>query len=218
MVTLKNLGASVATNVVITDVFQGGGVTFVGVSGLSSGVSLQGSSANGVTFTLTSLNPLATAVMIYKVNASQVGVITNTASASADQAEVDPTNNSAKVFTLVSHLVINKAVNAASPISGAVAPGGLFTYTLAVSNLGPNAASNITVTDALPTGVRLRERAGVWLDVQRIGVARDLHEANARRRRSAAHPDCGYCAGHGWLGVDQHSHRDLRHLPGDRGF
>ncbi|MFN4295078.1 MAG: choice-of-anchor Q domain-containing protein, partial [Thermoflexales bacterium] len=153
VVTLKNLGASVATNVVITDVFQGSGVVFAGLSGLSSGVSLQSSSANGVTFTLSSLNPLGTAVMIYRVASSQVGVITNTATASADQAEVDPADNSATVFTLVSHLVINKAVNTASPIAGTVAPSGLFTYTLAVSNLGPNAANNITVTDALPAGV-----------------------------------------------------------------
>ncbi len=153
VVTVKNLGANVATSVVITDVFQGSGAAFVGVSGLSAGVSLQSSSANGVTFTLASLNPLGTAVMIYKVSTSSVGVITNTATASADQAEVDPADNSATVFTPVSHLVINKGVNTASPISGAVAPGGVFTYTLAVTNLGPNTASDITVTDALPAGV-----------------------------------------------------------------
>ncbi|GIV85160.1 MAG: hypothetical protein KatS3mg052_2167 [Candidatus Roseilinea sp.] len=153
VVTLKNLGSITATNVVITDVFQGSGVTFVGVAGLSAGVSLQGSSTNGVTFTLASLSPLGTAVMIYKVNTSLVGVITNTVTASADEAEVDPADNSATVFTLVSHLVVDKAVNTAGPLSSAVAPGGTFTYTLAVSLLGPGAASNVIVTDVLPAGV-----------------------------------------------------------------
>jgi len=47
------------------------------------------------------------------------------------------------------------SITKTGPSSGQVGAGDQFTYTLSVKNAGPNAASNVTVSDTLPTGVAL---------------------------------------------------------------
>src|SRR5262249_51180854 len=76
---------------------------------------------------------------------------TNTASnTQTDQVDPDPTNNTASATATPQQadLALAKAVSDARPNVG-----DTVTFTVALSNLGPDAASNVTVQDLLPAGL-----------------------------------------------------------------
>lgn len=79
----------------------------------------------------------------------QTDDVTNVASADADQVEADPNSATAQVtVSLVnSDLVITKSDNT----DGSVVAGEQFTYTITVSNNGPDGAEGIVGTDNLPS-------------------------------------------------------------------
>jgi uncharacterized repeat protein (TIGR01451 family) len=148
-VTVTNLGPSTATNIVITDVFQGG-ATFGGVIATSGGATLQASSANAVTFTISTLSAGAAASMTYYVIAPSAGVITNTATVAANQVDTDQGNNTTSVGTPVTpaaNLAVRKSVTPSSALAGQAV-----TYTVTVTNLGPSTATNIVITDVFRGG------------------------------------------------------------------
>src|SRR5207249_2529209 len=64
------------------------------------------------------------------------------------------------VITTVTNLPpsADLAVGKAGP--GAVAPGANFSYTIAVTNLGPSTAASVSVTDALPANVTFISASG----------------------------------------------------------
>lgn len=79
------------------------------------------------------------------------GIVTNTASVSSDQADLDPTNDSSSQDTTVrqvADLRIRKT-DSADP----VVAGDGFTYDLDVTNLGPSDATNVIVADDVPAGL-----------------------------------------------------------------
>ena len=81
---------------------------------------------------------------------------TNTASiATADQFDPDPGNNTASATETPQQadLAVTKTVSNATPNVG-----DIITYTVGVNNHGPDAATNVTVTDLLPAGPDLRLR------------------------------------------------------------
>lgn len=88
------------------------------------------------------------------VEATAIGSsVTNTASISAaDQSDPDISNNTASVNFIVPNcdLMISKLVDNSTPDVGAI-----ITYTIAVSNVGPNAATGVLVTDMLPASTAL---------------------------------------------------------------
>jgi uncharacterized repeat protein (TIGR01451 family) len=79
------------------------------------------------------------------------GVVSNTATASATETDPNPANNSATAITTVgspsADLAITKTAAAGPYVSGAS-----LQYTITVSNAGPQAATNVVVTDVLPAG------------------------------------------------------------------
>ena len=87
-----------------------------------------------------------------RVNAGTGGFsITNTAQVyTCTQADSNPANNTGKVSIVVeaADLAITKAVNNSQPNVG-----DSIIYTLAVTNKGPNGATDVTVNDTLPTGI-----------------------------------------------------------------
>ena len=98
------------------------------------------------------VNSNFTATLI--VNAPSVGNITNTVTASANESEANPADNSASVGTTIS----NSSADLAVGLTGAPSPvliGNNLVYSIAVTNLGPGTATNVVVTNTLPPGVAL---------------------------------------------------------------
>jgi uncharacterized repeat protein (TIGR01451 family) len=147
-VVVSNNGPNAATAVQVTDILPTG-VTFVsssatqGTYASGTGVWNVGGVSNGASATLT---------LTATVNAGTNGsTITNTASVTrSDQADPNPANDSDSAdFTVQSvDLVIEKTVDDATPNEG-----DTIHYTVALQNLGPDAATNIKVTDLLPPRV-----------------------------------------------------------------
>lgn len=149
-VTVSNDGPDDATNVTVGDTLPAG-FTFV------SSTPSQGSynDATGV-WSVGDLANAATATLQISATVTASGAQTNIAEVtSADQADSDSTpNNSvaaeddqadATVTPQIADLSVTKVVDESSP-----ALGQNVTFTVTVANAGPDAASNVTVGDALP--------------------------------------------------------------------
>ena len=150
-VTVTNSGPVAATGVVLTDALDPL-VTFNSVS------SSQGSCAQASGKVTCAIGPLAggasVPVTVTMTAPPQVNetIVTSTASVSGDQADPNPFNNTASAGTIVGFADL--AVNLSDAPNPAVA-SGILTYTLAVTNKGPNAAHNVAYADALPAGASL---------------------------------------------------------------
>ena len=147
--TISNLSGVTATDVMATDPLPVG-VTF------QSATSSQGSvtQSNGVvTATLGTLaeGAVATVTIVVKVNVGTTGTITNDASVTGRELDLNLLNNTSQKSTLVitrADLEIVKTDDI-DPITA----GEFLTYTLAVTNHGPSNATGVTVTDSLPANV-----------------------------------------------------------------
>ena len=148
-ITVTNDGPSTATNVALTDTLPAG-VAF------TSATSSQGTvthTAGVVSGSLGTLAPgaSATVTLLVGVNSATRGSISNTATVTATQTDSDPTNNSATQTTAINGRVdvaITK-VDSADP----VVAGGALSYTIIVTNNGPSTATNVVVTDSLPSSL-----------------------------------------------------------------
>jgi uncharacterized repeat protein (TIGR01451 family) len=143
---LSNTGPDTATNTKIINPLPQN-TTYI-----SSNPS-QGSCAasNGtLTCNLGSLAANAAASVELVLTSSVAGTITNSASATATESDPDTANNSASANAAVQvpAKADLKATISATP--NPVQTGQNITYTVKVSNLGPNTANNTALTDALP--------------------------------------------------------------------
>jgi uncharacterized repeat protein (TIGR01451 family) len=144
-ITLTNNGPDAATNALVTDLLPAG-LSFV------SATPSQGSytAATGIW----SAGTIATTTpQTLQIQARVVGSTTQTNTATithSDQFDPDTTNNFASASETPQHadLRISKAVNDAKPNVG-----DLITFTLTLANLGPDPATNVQVTDLIPTGL-----------------------------------------------------------------
>jgi uncharacterized repeat protein (TIGR01451 family)/CSLREA domain-containing protein len=161
-VVVLNLGPLTATNIVITDVIQGG-ATFGGVVATSGGATLQSSTSTAVTFTVPALPVGGLAVVVYSIIAPPTGTITNTVTVAATEFDPQPANNTATVTTPVipvANLSISKAPSFPTAIAGTITPSAQLTYTILVTNSGPSSATSVTVTDNLPAGLTFVSATG----------------------------------------------------------
>ncbi|MBM3860790.1 MAG: DUF11 domain-containing protein [Verrucomicrobia bacterium] len=92
--------------------------------------------------------PSATITIV--ATASNYGYLTNTATVALNELDATRSNNAATVVTTVP--AANLAISQFAAPLPATANNPL-TYFIAVTNLGPFAATSVTVTDALPAGV-----------------------------------------------------------------
>ena len=145
-VRATNRGPSPATGVAIADALPAG-------LGFDSAAFSQGSydPATGI-WTVGTLDALAQATLTLVATVDLPGAFVNNASmASQDQTDPNPINNSAAASVNAApaaDLRVIKAVSNAAPGVGA-----LVTYTIAVTNLGPNDSTSANVSDVLPEGV-----------------------------------------------------------------
>ncbi|MFK7955546.1 MAG: autotransporter domain-containing protein [Lysobacterales bacterium] len=96
----------------------------------------------------------STTDLTFEVNALNAAQISNTATVSSGQNDVNPGNNSATAIVTASgeetvDLVLTKA-----SLPETVIAGEQFQYALAVQNVGLSQASGVTVSDQLPAGVQ----------------------------------------------------------------
>jgi uncharacterized repeat protein (TIGR01451 family) len=148
---IQNAGPSDAQAVVVTDTLPAG-VVFVSATP-SQGSCLE--AAGVVTCSLGSVGAGSNATIDVVVTTSVSGTITNGASVTTTTADTDASNDSSSEDTTVNvpsagtaDLELRKTVKDAKPERGSDA-----TYVIRVSNHGPNDATNVVVTDALPDGL-----------------------------------------------------------------
>ena len=178
-VTLTNNGPNNATDVTVTDLLPAG-LTFVSSSaGLAydstTGLWTVGALANGGSAMLT-----ITAMVASPQAALNAAMVSH-----ADQFDPNTGNNSASALETPQQadLAVSKTVDNPTPNVGAV-----ITYTITLTDNGPNGASGITVQDNLPAGVTFLSsnasqgsydpNTGLWtvgaIDILTIGTPRVL--------------------------------------------
>ena len=145
---ISNAGTS-ATNVMLTDALPAH-LTYVAGSATSGGTYNAGT--NTLTWSLGAMNAGASAQVTFQatVNADAVlgSNINNSALAFCTQVPAPVTSNVASFTVSATSLSLTKAV---TPSSAPI--GGTVMYTLGVASTGSAAATNLTITDALPAHV-----------------------------------------------------------------
>jgi uncharacterized repeat protein (TIGR01451 family) len=149
-ITVTNNGPVAADGVIVTDALPAGATL---VSASASQGSCSGTTT--VSCSLGSLANGASATVTIVVTTTAVGPLSNTATAAATTADPSSANNSATATTTV-----NPPPSADLSIAKTDAPdpvnlGGTVTYTITVTNNGPDAAAGTTVSDTLPAGAAL---------------------------------------------------------------
>ncbi len=191
-VIVTNDGPDKATNVEVTDVLPSE-VTYASARATQGRFSYV-SRDNKVIWTVGSLTNGTNAklTITVTVNESACGVpIINTASITAvDQADPDASNNNASVDIAVKcvDLEINKSVDNSSPNEG-----DTIIYTVAVTNNGPDNATNIQISDVLPPGItHISDNAGGrYNNITGMWFVRSLSNGDSRILTITAKVDTG---------------------------
>jgi uncharacterized repeat protein (TIGR01451 family) len=146
-IQVTNNGPGAASAITVLDSLPDG-VGFASASGADWSCSAVG---QDVTCLAAGLTAGASSTIALAVTApASGGTVSNTAQVEAATPDDDPTNNQATTSTTVSaaaDLLIAMS-DAPDPVLGS----GTLQYAIDVSNLGPDTASGITVTDNLPAG------------------------------------------------------------------
>ncbi len=143
-VTVTNEGPSDAANVLITDTLPAGMAFASSPTCTAAGQIVTcalGDVAAGGT---------ATADITADIDGAIANgtILENLVAVSSDDPDPDPNNNSSSELTQIERIVDLEFTKSATP--DPVVAGENLTYTLIVENLGPSAASNVTVSDPLP--------------------------------------------------------------------
>ncbi|MDA0797130.1 MAG: SBBP repeat-containing protein [Chloroflexi bacterium] len=147
-ISVSNAGPGIATGVTITDLLPAG-IDFRFSSASQAGPCVE--TATTVTCDVGTLQPGAFASMFVGGDAaSTTPTTTNNASVTSAQTDTDLSDNTTSETTSVvtADLSITKT---ASPITATISSN--LTYTLTVTNAGPDTAADVTVSDVLAGGV-----------------------------------------------------------------
>ena len=143
-INLTNYGPSAATNVLITDVLPAGSVYVANNCNCAV-------TTNGIlTYAIPTLATNVPVSFTVTVTPTNLGYITNIASAVADQP--NPTSNNVQTNI---QLVSAESADMGVSLTGNPNPvidGGSVTYSILVTNNGPSFASGVTAVDVLPSG------------------------------------------------------------------
>lgn len=148
---VKNTGPSSATNVKVVDNLPSN-VSIISITQSQGSYSQLG---NDITFNLGNLASNATANIEINVKPMLVGMITNLASASADEIDPNKCNNTASVCTFVSGA---EGTDISVMKTHSPEPAGICSpvlYTITVTNNGPTSATGIILTDNMPSSLEI---------------------------------------------------------------
>ncbi len=150
-VTVTNHGPSTATGVVLTDTLPPlpADGTFVAASTTNGTYQVAGSTVTATIGTLTSGSSAAVTIS-FSPSAASLPSVTDTATVTNQVSDLNQANNSASATTTVTSIA-NLALSIGAV--GTVNAGGTLSYSISVTNNGPDAASGVVLTDGLPAGV-----------------------------------------------------------------
>jgi uncharacterized repeat protein (TIGR01451 family) len=142
---ITNDGPSAAHNVVVTDTLP------ASVTVAKTNPSTRTQSGRDLVWTLGTLanGGMGTITLAVTVDAAFSGTLVNTAtvtSITADQAPDNNTNTETTLVNGVADLSVSKTANITTPVVGQP-----ITFTVAISNTGPGQATNVQLSDPLPT-------------------------------------------------------------------
>lgn len=147
-IDFQNNGPLDATNVVLVDAIPTGMTLNQGNSNFGSFTPTISGQTVSVAIGSLAAGATGSIRIAVDIDNGQSADLTNNASISGDQVETDTTNNGddAVATLITTDLVITKSDNTA----GSVVAGEQFTYTITVTNNGPDTAEGIVATDNLP--------------------------------------------------------------------
>ena len=151
--TVNNLGPEVASNVQVVNTLPSD-VSFVSASGTDWSCNEAGGTVicDQASLAVGDANPIVINVMA----PSTAGDIANQATVSSGTAESDTSNNSVSEVTTVEAVAVDEQADLSLTLVESADPvntGAALSYTLTVSNAGPQTANNMQVVDTLPSGV-----------------------------------------------------------------
>ncbi len=157
---VSNAGPQTASNVQLVDTLPSG-VSFVSATGTDWTCHEAGGT---VICDLASLSVGDANPIVINVTApSTAGEITNQATVSSATAESDSSNNSVSEVTTVNAVAAEEQADLSLSLTGSadsVNTNTALSYTLIVSNAGPQTASNVQLVDTLPSGVSFVSATG----------------------------------------------------------
>jgi uncharacterized repeat protein (TIGR01451 family) len=145
-IVVSNSGPSAATNVAVSDPLPAGITSFTWSGNGQTNVS------GSLTDTIASLAPGATVTytVVALIDPATTGSVTNTVTVTAANDTNAANNSASDTDTLTPKN--DTGVTKTDGVTSAV-PGNTTTYTIVVSNSGPSTATNVAVSDPLPTGI-----------------------------------------------------------------
>jgi uncharacterized repeat protein (TIGR01451 family) len=146
--TVTNNGPAAALDVVATDGLPTG-ATYVTATTSQGTVSVSG---GALTAKLGGMAAGTAATITVVAVAARAGKLTNLASVTGAVVDTDPVNNTAGISVNVAPIYADVAV-AMTGGPNPVIVGNNITYTITVTNDGPNTATGVVLTDPLPAGV-----------------------------------------------------------------
>jgi len=147
-ITVKNNGPSQSSGYTLTDTIPAGltspatstgGCTITGSALSCTGGALAVGASDTITITGTA-------------DKNSTGDLTDTATVTGNEADTNPKNDTATLDTPLAPAAVDLAIEKSGPAQ--VAEGDAVTYTLKVTNNGPNDSTGYTVTDALPASLQ----------------------------------------------------------------